>query len=250
VCAAKCVELIEADGLAVPDGDVEAYCVANARPSTNFGTDGCYAGFCTTGGSPHPDPVDPRRDPEPVTWVDLQNTEPAGNTLAFNGPDPMTGLFSAGAASYQLITTGDAWVEFAAGENDVSHAVGLRVSCDDVALCPDEDPTLEGLPLLLSLNVDNNVNIVLNGSVIAGPFPAYTPGERFRIHVRDVHSGNGAVELLFFRYATPCVPNMACSDPPFFTFGNGDLLHYPLRVDAIFREVGATLQDVTIMRIK
>ncbi len=249
VCIAQCKDLINANGI-VPNEGVDTFCALNARPSTNFNKDACYEGFCTTGGSPIPTANDPRRTPEDLTWVDLiGNTTAAGSTLSFAGPGSDT-VFTTGAASEQLITTGDAWVEFEAGETGVSHAVGVRTSCDDVASCPDTDPTLATLPLALSLNRNDgdNVFIIENGEVLAGPFPAYVPGERFRIQITD-HNDSTA-DIAFFRYSAACVPNMPCSEPAFYTYTGAARPNYPLRVDAIFREANASLQNVTVMRIK
>ena len=248
VCIAKCKEM-NSSGVEFPADDVDPFCEVNARVSTNFNNDACYDNFCSAGGTPIPNAADPRREPEAVTWVDLINTSAVGSALSFSGPEgPDPNAFSAGAASEQLILTGDAWVEFEVGEIGVSHAVGLRTSCDQVASCPDTDPTLAGLPLFLSLNVTGEVNIIENGELLAGPFPPYAPGERFRIRVTD-HNDSTA-DISFFRYTTACVPNMPCSEPPFYEYPGVARPNYPLRIDAMFREATASLQNVTIMRIK
>jgi hypothetical protein len=249
VCVAKCKDLLNSGEGPTPSEGVDAFCTANVRVSTNFAKDACYDNFCSTGGTPIPDAADPRRNPEDVTWVDLINTSAAGSTLSFTGPEgPEPAEFSAGAASEQLIMTGDAWVEFEVAETGVSHGVGVRTSCAQVTSCPDMDPTLAGLPLWLSLNVDGSVYIIEDGDVLAGPFPPYVAGERFRIRVTD-HNDSTA-DIAFFRYTTPCRPNMPCSDQPFYSYTGASRPNYPLRVDAIFREAPSSLQNVTIMRIK
>jgi hypothetical protein len=245
-CVAKCKDLIRAEQ-EMTDADVDAFCVLNTRLSTNFDTT-CFEGFCTIGGTPIPNLADPRRTPEPLKWTDLIHTMAAGSTLSFPDSGPPPADFSAGAASEQLITTGDAWVEVAAGELGVSHVVGLRTSCNDVDTCPDMDGTLADIPLSLSLNFDNAVYVIEKGNVLAGPLPDYTPGERFRIHVVD--HNNGTADISFSRLRAPCLPNQDCDDPVFYTYPVGTGPNYPLRVDATFREPNASLTGVTIMRIK
>ena len=249
VCVAQCKDLVTVDG-SEPPGGADAYCALNAHVSTNFDENACYDDFCSIGGTPLSNLNDPRRDPEDLVWTDFQGTSAAGSTLTFD-TGVETGDFIAGAASEQIITTGDAWVEFEAGELSKSHIVGLRTSCDKAANCPDLDGTLDDIPLSISLNVTGEVNIVQNVagtvSVLAGPFPNYALGERFRIQVVDHH--DSTADISFFRYTTPCVPNSPCTDPPFYTY-TGARPNYPLRVDATFRELNASLTNVTIMRIK
>ena len=248
-CIAKCKDM-NSSGIEFPADEVDPFCEANAHVSTNFDIDACYDNFCSNGGTPIPNAADPRRNPENLTWVDFEPNDTiisaVGNTLSFAGPG--TGDFSAGAASEQLITTGDAWVEFEAGETGVSHIVGVRASCDTIADCPDTDGTLADIPLSLSLNITGEVNVIENGAVLAGPFAPYAVGERFRIRVVD--RNDGTADISFFRYATACVPNAPCDDPPFFTYAGAARPSYPLRVDATFREANASLTNVTIMRIK
>jgi hypothetical protein len=245
VCVAQCKDLITfGDGPIPPEG-VDAYCTANVRLSTNFEKDTCSPDFCSDGGTPIPNPTDPRRNPEDVTWVDFVNTSAVGSTLSFAGPE--TSDFSGGAASEQLITTGDAWVEFEAGQTGVSHLVGLRTSCDNITDCPDEDGTLADIPLGLSLNVSGGVFVIENGDVLAGPFPDYATGERFRIHVTD--HNDGTADISFSRLPAPCTPNMPCTETLFYSHPVGTGPGYPLRLDATFREANASVKNVTIMRI-
>lgn len=247
-CVARCKELITVDGL-IPEQGVDLFCTQNVRLSTNFGKDDCYEGYCTTGGTPNSTTFDdPRRYPENLVWVDsVGGTTISGNTVTFDN-GIQTGDFVAGAASEQLITTGDAWVEFEAGETGVSHVIGLRNSCDNVVNCPDLDGTLADIPLSLSLNLDGAVNIVQNNAVLAGPFDPYVAGERFRIHVVD--HNDGTADLNFSRLLAPCVPDQACAELTFYIHPVGTGPSYPLRVDTTFRELNASLQNVTIMRIK
>lgn len=250
-CQAKCQDLLAADGLA--EG-AEAFCKERAHVSVNFNPKECFEGFCTNGGTPLNLP-DPRRKPEDLKWTDLVNTnlEDNGFTVKFYTPVDPNGEFNGGAASEQLITEGDAWIEFEAGETGVSHAIGVRTSCPDITTCPDQDATLKNMPLLLSLNSFNNdVNVVgvdANGvaSVVAGPYSPYAVGERFRIYVEDHH--DGTADLSFSRLNAPCVPGTLCSENKFYLHPVGTGPKYPLRLDVAFREANASLKNVTIMRI-
>ena len=247
-CVAKCTALIKTEH-EMTDAEVNSFCAVNTHLSTNFDTT-CFEGFCTDGKPkpPIPNPSDPRRTPEPLKWTDLIHTVAVGSTLSFPGSGPPPADFSAGAASGQLINSGDAWVEVAAGEPGVSHVVGLRTSCSNVDTCPDMDGTLADIPLSLSLNFDNAVYVIEKGNVLAGPFPNYTAGERFRIHVVD--HNNLTADISFKRLTAPCLPNQPCDEVPLYSYPVGKGPNYPLRVDATFREPNASLTGVTIMRIK
>ena len=251
-CIAKCKEL-NSSGVEFPADDVDPFCEANAHVSTNFNIDTCYPDFCSMAGTPIPNTNDPRRDPENLTWVDFQPNDTiisaVGNTLSFAGPG--TGDFSAGAASEQLITTGDAWVEFEAGETGVSHVVGVRASCDTIASCPDTDGTLADIPLSISLNVTGEVNVVENvagasrwcGAVCGLRRGRAVPDPRRRPQRR--HGG-----YLVHTAPRPLRAEPACTGTTLYSHPVGTGPPYPLRVDATFREADATLTNVTIVRIK
>jgi hypothetical protein len=175
VCVAKCVDLVEQGGMPPSEG-AQAFCESNARVSTNLDPSTCLNGVCTDGGTLKPDFVDPRREQEEVTWVDLGGDASAldNNLSKLTGA---SGAFDSGARSQEIITHGDAWVEFAANETGVSHVVG--VSHDDGGL---DDPSLADVEFAISRNYDGAVYIVEdNAEVINGPFGTYAPGERFRL---------------------------------------------------------------------
>ena len=245
VCVAKCKEAVGVGGPQPPD--LDAYCEANARVSTNFNPNQCHQGICTTGGTPQNFP-DERPTSEKLEWTDAIGVVVTGNSLTFNGPT--TGVFSAGAASVQLITKGDAWIEFSPGDTGVSHVLGLRTSsCDKVVNCPDGDPTLDDIEFGLSLNVNDDVNVVdKKGNIVAGPFPKYVKDRLFRIYVVDNH--NGTAHLKYVWLSASCMDGAACPDNFIYEhpIGTG-AISYPLRVDATFRESVATLNNVKIMRI-
>jgi len=243
-CVAKCVDLINASDLPGPPAGANSFCQANARLSTNFST--CFAKACLVGGSPSPDFIyDPRRDPEAVIWTDFGGQAAASfNSLSKLGGVP--GAFDSGAASNltQNITHGDAWVEFSAGENFVSHVLGVSTSNGT----PDTDPTLKDIQFAISLNSDNQVYVLeQGGALIAGPFFAYSPGDRFRIHITD--NNDHTATISYAKVIGDCGPGMKCTENTFAQQSTGGAT-YPFRIDASFNEPGATLSNVALMRIK
>ena len=257
VCIAKCKDLLNFGGGPAPDEGVTSYCEANARVSTNFKKDECYADFCSAAGTPISNPVDPRRTPENMSWADQIGTDNqfGSNFLtriaATTGPDTID--FNAGAASGELITTGDAWVEFGAPpgatETTLSHVLGVRESCPKISDCPDTDPSLGDIGFAISLNSDGQVYVIESGPALAvfGPFGApYTGVDRFRVKITDRHDGTATIS--YVRLVGPCTPGTECAEDEFYTHvGAGP--QYPLRVNASFREHGATIANVTIVRI-
>ncbi len=254
VCVAKCKDLVANDEVAPADG-VDAYCQANAHVSTNFKPNMCFGNRCSTGGTPVPNYfADPRRDAEPVQWSDseLIGTMASGSSVSQTAPTPPdTGTiadFQAGAASVQLITTGDAWVEFSAAETGKSHVIGLRASCPKIADCPDTDPSLTDIAFSIDLNVDGFAYVLEHGTgAVATALGMYTPHERYRLHVADNHDGTATIS--YTRVTGSCVPGTPCTETPLTTHV-GTHAKYPLRIDASFREQGATTENVTVMRIQ
>ena len=259
-CIAKCRDLLIADGEIVPAEGVTEYCLANAKVAINVEPATiCYPGACTEGGNKNMSWFDPRRHPEKVVWIDASpgveifgadNNSLKRNALATGSGDSD---FNEGAGSAQTITTGDAWVEFEAGQTGVSHVIGLRESCEDPGNCPDNDYGLTGIGFSISLNADGNVYVLEPADppgtfTVQGPFGSYVAGERYRVKVTDLH--NGKTDVSYVRITGDCPDGTQCTEqelkPPTVT----DKSKYPLRVDAIFREEGATLENVTIMRIK
>jgi hypothetical protein len=253
-CVAKCKELINAGG----DGTAESdqFCEGNARTAVNYDKTICYEGACTAGGNPDPAFFDPRKLQEKVVWIDaspgveifgadnnsLKRTEPT------SGPGEVD--FNEGAASAQTIVEGDGWVEFEAGQEGVSHVIGLRESCANPVDCPDTDYGLTGIGFAISLNNDNNVYVIEGGTplVVQGPFGnPYTPGARFRVRATDNHDGTATIS--YSRLIGACFEGTLCAENVFYTHV-GPSPSYPLRVDATFREVDATLDNVTLVRIK
>lgn len=251
-CVAKCKELINySDGPFPPEGTT-AFCVANARTATNYDKDQCYPDVCSTGGTPLPGWVDPRRAPEPVKWIDHIGTSDGSGSNTLTRIAPTTGVnvvdFNAGAASGQTIISGDAWVEFEASEINLTHVLSLRPSCAVPFDCPDMVPGLSEIGFAIDLASDGQVYVLENGSPldVLGPFGPYAAGERFRIRVVDNHDGKAKIS--YSRIVGPCAPGTVCTEDVFLTSSGGPI--YPLRVDSSFREQGGTLANVNLVRIK
>jgi hypothetical protein len=255
LCVAEC-EDINGGSLSTNPTAVVDFCRAHAHVSTNAPVDDCFVGACTPGGLPqpdfdspeHPEFVDPRRIPERIDWTDLIGTSPSLSSLTRTAAS--TGIFDAGAASTQLITHGDAYVEFEAGETNLSHVAGLSeipAGCTGVP-CPDTDPGLTDIAFAISLNNDQGHFYVIEngGATVLGPLGTYNAGDRFRVNVKD--NGDGTAAITYSRIAGACVPGTECAESAITT--HTSVAHYPLRVDASFREQNARLLDVRIVRIK
>ena len=243
-CVAKCEDVLRSSGPTVPPpAAVVAFCESHTHVSTNFSS--CAADVCTSSGI-RGDFVDPRRTPEPVVWSDRIGVSAVGNNLSRAAP--ATGVFDAGAAaSTQRITRGDAYVEFSASENNRSHVIGFsEIAAGCVDPCADTDPGITDINFAISLNLDGNVYVLESGAVIAS-FGAYTAGERFRVTLTDKFDSRGTIT--YSRIIGSCTPGTPCPETVLFTHTSGPAT-YPLRVDASFRESGATLTDVRLVRIQ
>ena len=265
VCVAQCIDLINHGDGPEPEGGAESFCQLNARVSTNFDKTTCFENACSSGGTLLPNFVDPRRTQEPVKWVDLIGTTPTGNTLTRTLPTSNPVNFDAGAASDQLIMKGDAWVEFEAAENNQGHAVGLSA----VPVLPggvpvDGDPSLKDIDFAIVLRTDGNVYIFEGGTKIIGPgvngsIGTYNAGDRFRVRVTDNNDLlPHTATITYTRLTAPCTPAPPGTAPPGvlvcpeIQIGSQTASSptYPLRVDASLNQAGATLTNVTLVRIK
>ncbi len=258
VCAAKCVELLDDEEMD-PIGGSVAYCNANAHASTNFKPNVCFTNACTAGGQPIVF-ADPRRNAEPVEWSTGIGEDIGvmvnGNTVTQTAATPPdTGTFAdfqAGAAATQIITQGDAWVEFEANDNTVSQVLGVHPSsCAKAADCPDADPSLNDIGFAIILNKDQHFYTIESSPMVATSpqaYGTYLAHDRFRLHITDNH--DGTAKITYSKLTAACVPGMSCSANEMF-FGQqvGPNPKYPLRIDASFREQGGTLANVLVMRI-
>ena len=251
-CVKKCDDVL-APGVSPPEPTTEAFCQAHARASTNLtaaAPDMCFAGACTDGGLPADAFVDPRRNPEPITFVDLIGVSVIANNVTRTAAT--TTNFDAGAASEQWITRGDAYLEFSADEANLSHVSGLaEIPAGCPPPCPDVDPSLADIDFSVSLNFDGRFYVIESGVLTMGPglngsFGTYAAGERFRVSLHD--NSDGTATVSYSRLTGPCVPGMPCPEVVFHT--STALAHYPVRGDVSFREVGATTADVDVVRIR
>ena len=259
-CRAQCYDFFgtrSADGTLLPDVPpdpvVRNFCDARARASTNFPIDSCFTGVCSEAGTLNIDFLDPRRTAEAVTWTDFIGTAAggaAGNDLSRT--TVATGGFTAGAASTQWITRGDAFVEFSTDRTDQAHVLGFsRVAPGCVFPCPDTDPSMNDISFGIALALDGRYYVFENGVAVMGPdtngsFGSYSASERFRVSVRA--NGDGTSVVTYSRLGAPCLPGMPCNQVVFHTSAAAG--GYPLRVSASLREQGALLADVRIVRIK
>ena len=260
VCVAKCKDLIYTGPPPFPP-NISDYCTANARASTNFAEHVCFANGCSNDGTPDTNFWDRRRDPEPVKWhaPSLIGTQPIENSLKRLAPTSVGNAapFNAGAASAQLITKGDGWVEFEANETNMSHVLGLSANCADVSACPDQDPGLNDIGFAIKLDNDKRVYLIESGNVLTGPgvngsygsyysASASLAGERYRVRFKDNFDGTATIS--YWQVLGQCLVGVACADKLIATH-DGPSPKYPLRVDASLREQNATLVNVTLVRI-
>jgi hypothetical protein len=260
-CVAKCIDLVNAGEHAAPGGAGE-WCEQNVKVSTNF-VEGCQVtGRCSNGGTPIEPFDDPRRQPEIAKWpAPLGFGKLFGNDLSkFVDPakgevdDDPTDWDAGGGADYQIITRGDAWIEFAAKERDKSHV--LAVSTGNGA---DTDTSLNDVDFALSLNWDNSVYILEDdptmpeGVKVNGPLETYEEGTRFRIRIKDNNDGTATLSATKITGAcstpTPETPGTKCPELEIGVQTNPGL-SYPLRIHASFREDNATISNVQVVRIQ
>jgi hypothetical protein len=242
VCVAKCEDLMGA--FYPPDPAVVDFCVNFSRPSVNFVPTGsaCFDGACTDTGMLRDDFDDPRRLPEPVEWTDLMGVMSIGPDLVRTSGGT---TFNAGADATQVITRGDAYVEFTAVETTDGRAAGFSEGPP-----PDVTPTLANINFGLEVERDDRFYVFERGVKAAGPdinqsFGRYTPFETFRVHVRDNGDGTGVVSYALL--TSSCTHPASCPETIFYT--SPTAAHYPLRIDTSFREPGGTLRAVRVVRI-
>jgi hypothetical protein len=250
LCVALCKDLFKSSG---QPGDPALFCTGErAHVSTNFVPAGgaCFDGVCLDVGTPRADFLDPRRAPEPVTWGDLIGVGVTGTTLFRTTPTPGPGVFDAGAASVQVIGSGDAYVEFTAVGLDKTRLCGLTSGAP-----PDTNPGFDSIEFAVDLFKDGHVYIFEQGVKIAGPdtdpahlnsFGTYQNGEKYRITLKN--NFDGSAKVTYSRLTGSCTDGSVCPEQPLFTSSRP--AHYPIRVDSSFHDQGATLNNVRLVRIR
>ena len=250
----KCIDLTKGD---------TAFCTQPGvvKLATNFLPEGsaCYADGCLEEGTPKADFDDPRRHPEPLDWQDQVNVTASGGTLSKSAGDDLQ--FDAGAdAPGQVITHGNAYVEFTVGGPDNVTRLGGLSEGD----AGDTDTTPGGVSFAIDLFKDGCVYIFEQGTQVNGTietctvphaFGGYTADEVFRVRVTDNLDGTGKfapmgghATVTYTRLLASCTDGKPCPDDLIWT--SQTVAQYPLRVDSSFKEVGGTLTNVRIVRIR
>ena len=284
-CEVPCQQyfgVVQPDGSLVPDNpptpETIAFCQQRAHLSVNVPQNPLgFSDGCTSGGKLVDSFVDPRRPSEAleldpsgqfgigvVTTTDAQGlTHTSVSRSAITSPPANNPPFDAGAASSQRFNSGDGFVEFSAAEVGKTHVVGLSemfipaLGCTFHA-CDDTDPSLADITFAISLNLDRDstdpskgrVYVIENGLLVTGPkfngsFDTYAPDERFRVSIQDNSDGTGTVT--YSKITGFCISGNACPETVFYQ--SQVVGHYPLRVDMSFREQGATINDIRLVRI-
>ena len=239
VCVAQCQDLFSSTGVNVPPSpEAVAFCATRAHVSTNFPSTGCFTDACTMGGTLSETFVDPRRTPEPVTWQNLIGVSAVGGSLTRTAAT--SGMWDAGAASSQVIASGDGYVEFIATETNRARMAGLSSGAP-----PDTDANFSDLGFGLDVFSNGEISIFESGSLI-GTFGAYTAGERFRVKVRD--NFDGTATITYVRVAAPCFDGSPCGETLIHTSATTGA--YPFRVDSSLFDLGATVTEARLVRIQ
>ena len=262
-CIAECVDLVNAITTGFKPSNVPQWCADNAHTSVNYDKTSCdpnFQGACI-GGTPDPAFFDPRRHPDPIHWEDVIGASDGGGTNNLTRTTPASGQnltdWTEGAASFETITSGDAWIDFSSTTIDGAHAIGIResrgagdVACPDVTMCPDTDASLDDIGFSIDLNHLGQVYVLESVPAVAttyGPFGAnYIVGERFRVHVTD--NNDGTASISYGRISGVCDDGTQCTEDVFYT-STAAPIRYPLRVDASFRDPSG-FANVNIVRIR
>src|SRR5262249_53274247 len=138
------------------------------------------------------------------------------------------------------------YVEFTATETNRARVLGLSTGAP-----PDGDPSDADISFGIRLSAGGNVLISENGILQTPPdgnpnlwFTSYGAGDRLRVAVTDNLDGTAYISYSIF---PPGCPTFVCAGLPLRRTGPAP---YPFRVDASLRDVGATVTNVRIVRIK
>jgi hypothetical protein len=249
-CVALCEDL-NGNGESPPTPAVATFCRLaevgwhpdHAHTSTNAAT--CISGACMDDGAPNFD--DPRRTANLVGWTDVTpGVDVNLNNLTRTAAT--TGQYDVGAASTELITRGDGYVEFTVGAESAWVECGLS----SFPTGPDNDPSLNDISFGLMLQRLAGASV---GEVFVvehgignphGAFANYAVGDRLRVTVTDRF--DGTADIAYFVLPAACA-SAGCPGTPPLPYSPGPA-YYPFRVDASLRDLGATLNDVRIVRIQ
>jgi hypothetical protein len=245
----------------VEDGEIQDFCQANARPSTNANQpfdDACDDSDALLDSFKD---NDPRRKTEPVSWAfTTSGAQPdAGEPNTLKRTANTTGAFTfdeGGAATGQLIDHGDGFVEVTATPGG-NRLFGLSTSVNN-----SNTPTSADLVDFVDLASNNGMYIFADGEqqtgdetgAIAGAFAAYQDGDRVRIQFTANPDGTTA-RIDFYLLPQGTCQGVAvdafCALPagttPLFTIASAT---YPFRVDGWMDTKDDTLTGARMVRIK
>src|SRR6185503_8801243 len=160
---------------------VRSFCLNHAKVSTNSGD--VFAALCVIPDEDFDDPTlpqntDPRRNPELVRWTDrvgvTASPAPFFDKLVRTAATSQPPAFNAGATSTQVITRGDAFVEFTALGGMTERAVGFGQGLVEAGV--------SGWVFGLDASNGGNVVLVENGQFTSF-LGTYVAGDRFRIAI-------------------------------------------------------------------
>jgi hypothetical protein len=256
VCVAQCEDISLPEPSLPPTAAIAAFCGNHAHVSTNVPVGGCPMGFdnaCSDVGALLTSFSDPRIQPEPVIWTQLNNvgtSGPGNNTLTQNVPSNPPGQYQAQAVSRQQLGFGDAYIEFSSAEAGTAKVIGFTAIPQSCNQCPDSIPSFTDISFAVNLADDGNMYVLHNGAPVTGmgvngSFAPYAAGDRFRITVTDQH--DGTFLATFSKVVLPCTPGAPCNLKTLLP----DTVQgaYPIRIDTSLRDLGATLTDVTLVWI-
>ena len=149
-------------------------------------------------------------------------------------------MWDAGAASTQVITGGDGYVEFTATETNRARMGGLSSGAP-----PDTDANFTDIGFGIDLFSNGEISVFESGSLIS-TFGPYAAGEKFRVKVSDNFDGTATVT--YVRITGACVDGMPCTETVFHM--SAVKPPYPFRVDSSLFDQGATLTNVRLVRIQ
>jgi hypothetical protein len=98
------------------------------------------------------------------------------------------------------------------------------------------------------------VYIFESGTMVPGPGPTgevstYNAGDRFRVRATDNNDDPHTATITYTKLTAPCTPGTVCAEVQIGS-QTAPSPSYPLQVDASLRDEGATLTNVTVVRIR
>jgi len=246
LCIAQC-EDITAPGVVPADSATHADCVERTQFAINASFPFCVENACSDAGHFSEAFDDKRHLPDPVIWVHQVGVDGGGGDGTLTRVAGMTGSFDAGADSSQMVTAGDAYVEFTASGPAATRVAGFSEGSGDT----NTDYALINFSISLFKEgcfyvYEKNVQALGDVQTCSAPdaFGAFNSGDKFRVSLKDNFDGTATVS--YAQVTASCGTQIDC--PPFFT--SLTKANYPLRVDTSFREKEGQLGAVVLVRIQ